>query len=65
MTRFYLYSNCSKQRLFAHSKESAHKNQICSEHMLKKFVHSRNLLTEFACSIEKLLTMKKLAGLDG
>jgi hypothetical protein len=33
--------------------------------LLKKFAHSRNLLTEFACSIEKLLTMKNLAGSDG
>ncbi len=33
--------------------------------MLKKFAHSRNLLTEFARSIEKLLTMKNLSGSDG
>jgi hypothetical protein len=33
--------------------------------LLKKFAQSRNLLTEFACSIEKLLTMKNLAGSDG
>jgi hypothetical protein len=32
--------------------------------LLKKFAHSRNLLTEFARSIEKLLTMKNLAGSD-
>jgi hypothetical protein len=29
--------------------------------LLKKISHSRNLLTEFACGIEKLLTMKNLA----
>jgi hypothetical protein len=51
--------NCSQYR------KTAHKNQICSEQeFAKKFAHSRNLLTEFACSIEKLLTMKSLAGLD-
>jgi hypothetical protein len=33
--------------------------------LLGKFAHSRNLLTEFARSIEKLLTMKNLAGSDG
>jgi hypothetical protein len=33
--------------------------------LLKKFAHSRNFLTEFARSIEKLLTVKNLAGLDG
>jgi hypothetical protein len=33
--------------------------------LLKKFAHSRNLLTGFARSIEKLLTMKNLAGSDG
>jgi hypothetical protein len=33
--------------------------------LLKKIAHSRNLLTEFARSIEKLLTMKNLAGSDG
>jgi hypothetical protein len=47
-------------------KKTAHKNQICSEQeFAKKIAHSRNLLTEFACSIEKLLTMKILAGSDG
>ncbi len=33
--------------------------------MLKKFAHSRILLTEFARSIEKLLTTENLAGSDG
>jgi hypothetical protein len=36
-----------------------------SKNLLKRFAHSRSLLTEFACSIEKLLTMKNLAGSDG
>jgi hypothetical protein len=52
--------NCSQQR------KTAHKNQICSEQeFAQKIAHSRNLLTEFARSIEKLLTMKNLAGSDG
>ncbi len=41
---------------------SSDENQICSE---QEFAHGRNLLTEFARSIEKLLTMKNLAGSDG
>jgi hypothetical protein len=65
---FYQFTNCSKQRKFAHSKEklltksNLLRARICSQ---QEFAHSRNLLTEFARSIEKLLTMKNLAGLDG
>jgi hypothetical protein len=33
--------------------------------LLRARICSKNLLTEFARSIEKLLTMKNLAGLDG
>jgi hypothetical protein len=33
--------------------------------LLKKIAHSINLLAEFARSIEKLLTIKNLAGSDG
>ncbi len=69
---FYLHTNCSKRRKFAHSRETAQENQICSEqefvqskNLLKNFAHSRNLLKEFARSIGKLLTMKNLAGSDG
>jgi hypothetical protein len=42
--------------------KNSHKNQICSK---EEFAQSRNLLTEFAHSIEKLLTIKNIAGLDG
>ncbi len=57
--------------------EFSYERQICwiadticfhiapSKNLLKIFAHSRNLLTEFARSIEKLLTMKNLAGSDG
>jgi hypothetical protein len=64
---FYLKTNCSKGRKFAHSKEKLlTKIKFApSKNLLKKFAHSRNLLTEFARSIEKLLTMKNLAGSDG
>ena len=64
---FYLHTNCSNQRKFAHSKEKllTKINFAQSKNLLKKIAHSRNLLTEFARSIEKLLTMKNLAGSDG
>ena len=64
---FYLHTNCSKRRKFAHSKEKLlTKIKFAqSKNLLKKFAHSRNLLTEFACSTEKLLTMINLAGSDG
>jgi hypothetical protein len=64
---FYLHTNCSNQRKFAHSKEKLlTKIKFAqSKNLLKKFALSRNLLTEFARSIEKLLTMKNLAGSDG
>jgi hypothetical protein len=64
---FYLHTNCSNRRKFAHSKEKLlTKIKFAqSKILLKKFAHSRNLLIEFARSIEKLLTMKNLAGLDG
>jgi hypothetical protein len=64
---FYLHTNCSNRRIFAHSKEKLlTKIKFAqSKNLLKKFAHSRDLLTEFAHSIEKLLTMKNLAGSDG
>jgi hypothetical protein len=64
---FYLNPNCSKQRKFAHSKENLlTKIKFAqSKNLLKKIAHGRNLLTEFARSIEKLLTIKNLAGSDG
>ena len=49
-----LKKNCSR-------KSNLLRARICS----KKFAHRRNLLTEFARSIEKLLTMKNLAVSDG
>ncbi len=56
---FYLHTNCSKRRKFAHSKEKMlTKIKFAqSKNLLKKFAHGRNLLTEFARSIEKLLTI--------
>jgi hypothetical protein len=63
---FYLYTNYSKQRKFAHSKgKLCTKIKFAQSKKLLKIAHSRNLLTEFARSIEKVLTMKNLADLDG
>jgi hypothetical protein len=63
MTRFLSTQKLLKsKKICSQKRKPAHKNQICSE---QEFAHSRNLLTEFARSIEKLLTMKNLAGLDG
>jgi hypothetical protein len=64
---FYLHPNCSKRRKFAHSKEKLlTKIKFAqSKNLLKKIAHGRNLLTEFARSIEKLLTIKNLAGSGG
>jgi hypothetical protein len=59
---FYLHTNCSKRRKYAHSNEKL---------LTKiKFAQSKNLLkaeicSEFARSIEKLPTMKSLASSDG
>jgi hypothetical protein len=54
------------KKICSQLRRTAYKNQIFSEQELaQKIAHSRNLLTEFACSIEKLLTMKNLAGSDG
>jgi hypothetical protein len=66
MTRFLSNTNCSKRRKFAHSKEKllTKIKLVLSQNLLKKISHSRNLLTEFARSIELLLTMKNLAGSD-
>jgi hypothetical protein len=51
------------KKICSQYRKTAHKNQICSEQeFAKKFAHSRNLLTEFACSIEKLLTMDQHDG---
>jgi hypothetical protein len=67
MTRFLSTHKLLKLKKFAHSKEKLLTKIIFaqSKNLLKKFTHSRNLLTEFARSIEKLLTMKNLAGSDG
>jgi hypothetical protein len=63
MTRFLSTQELPKaKKICTQYWKTAHKNQICSE---QEFAHSRNLLTEFARSIEKLLTMKNLADSDG
>ena len=64
---FSIYKNCSRQRKFAHSKEKLlTKIKFAqSKNLLQKICSSKNLLTEFARSIEKLLMMKNLAGSDG
>ncbi len=67
MTRFlYTHKLLKAKKICSQEGKTAHKNQICSEQeFAQKIAHSRNLLTEFARSIEKLLTMKNLAGSDG
>ncbi len=59
---FYLHSNCSKRRKFAHSKEKLlTKIKFApSKNLLKKFAHSRNWLTEFARRIENCSQWKTL-----
>jgi hypothetical protein len=62
MTRFLSINKLvkSEENLLTVKKNCSQKSNL-----LKKIAHSRNLLTEFARSIEKLLTMKNLAGSDG
>jgi hypothetical protein len=64
---FYLQSKYGLMTQFLSIQKLLKAKKICSQQrkMLRARICWKNLLTEFARTIEKLLTMKNLAGLDG
>ena len=72
----YLQSKYGRMTQFLSANKSLKSKKICSQQLVKKNcsrklnllrarICSKKLLTEFARSIEKLLTIKNLAGSDG
>jgi hypothetical protein len=61
----YTHIAHSKENFLTVKKNCSQKSNLLRARICSKIAHSRNMRTDLACSIEKLLTMKNLAGLDG